>query len=153
MGSSDKNIAPDTTAPNVLTVNRRSDHEVENIDSVPIKPSSNDVETQSNSVTPVDSAPSDLDVDEPATNDTKEDRSLIIRLWEVFKAFWILGFIGFGGPQAHVAIFRDHLIIKRQWYIYSSFFEIFMNILSFNLLQLFFFVIGWTKILSFNCMR
>jgi hypothetical protein len=33
------------------------------------------------------------------------------RLWEVIKTFWPLGFIAFGGPQAHVAILRNHLVV------------------------------------------
>ena len=37
------------------------------------------------------------------------------RMWEVFTAFWPLGLIAFGGPQAHVAILRDHLVVQRGW--------------------------------------
>ena len=37
------------------------------------------------------------------------------RMWEVFTTFWPLGFIAFGGPQAHIAILRDHLVVQRDW--------------------------------------
>jgi hypothetical protein len=37
------------------------------------------------------------------------------RMWEVFTTFWPLGFVAFGGPQAHVAILRDHLVEQRDW--------------------------------------
>ena len=37
------------------------------------------------------------------------------RMWEVFSTFWPLGLIAFGGPQAHVAILRDHLVEQRGW--------------------------------------
>jgi len=37
------------------------------------------------------------------------------RMWEVFTTFWPLGFVAFGGPQAHIAILRDHLVVQRDW--------------------------------------
>jgi hypothetical protein len=37
------------------------------------------------------------------------------RMWEVFTTFWPLGLVAFGGPQAHVAILRDHLVEQRDW--------------------------------------
>jgi chromate transporter len=36
-------------------------------------------------------------------------------MWEVFTTFWPLGFVAFGGPQAHIAILRDHLVVQRDW--------------------------------------
>jgi chromate transporter len=47
------------------------------------------------------------------------------RMWEVFTTFWPLGFIAFGGPQAHVAILRDHLVIQRDWLDEEQFTELF----------------------------
>lgn len=44
---------------------------------------------------------------------------------KVFTTFWPLGLIAFGGPQAHVAILRDHLVVKRQWLDEDSFMELF----------------------------
>jgi len=47
------------------------------------------------------------------------------RMWEVFTTFWPLGLIAFGGPQAHVAILRDHLVEQRDWLDEESFTELF----------------------------
>jgi hypothetical protein len=38
------------------------------------------------------------------------DAPWIERFMEVVKTFWPLGLVAFGGPQAHVAILRDHLV-------------------------------------------
>lgn len=37
------------------------------------------------------------------------------RLKEVFWAFLPLGFTAFGGPQAHISLFLDHFVTRRQW--------------------------------------
>jgi hypothetical protein len=47
------------------------------------------------------------------------------RMWEVFTTFWPLGLIAFGGPQAHVAILRDHLVEQRDWLDEEQFTELF----------------------------
>mmetsp|Transcript_4151 Transcript_4151/g.9151 ORF Transcript_4151/g.9151 Transcript_4151/m.9151 type:complete len:526 (-) Transcript_4151:178-1755(-) len=47
------------------------------------------------------------------------------RMWEVFTTFWPLGFVAFGGPQAHVAILRDHLTVQRDWLDEEQFTELF----------------------------
>jgi hypothetical protein len=47
------------------------------------------------------------------------------RMWEVFTTFWPLGLIAFGGPQAHVAILRDHLVVQRDWLDEEQFTELF----------------------------
>ncbi len=47
------------------------------------------------------------------------------RMWEVFVTFWPLGFVAFGGPQAHVAILRDHLVVQRDWMDEDQFTELF----------------------------
>lgn len=38
------------------------------------------------------------------------DAPWIERYIDVLKTFWPLGLISFGGPQAHVAILREHLV-------------------------------------------
>ena len=47
------------------------------------------------------------------------------RMWEVFTTFWPLGLVAFGGPQAHVAILRDHLVVQRDWLDEEAFTELF----------------------------
>jgi len=47
------------------------------------------------------------------------------RMWEVFSTFWPLGLVAFGGPQAHVAILRDHLVEQRGWLDEEQFIELF----------------------------
>lgn len=47
------------------------------------------------------------------------------RMWEVFTTFWPLGFVAFGGPQAHIAILRDHLVVQRDWMDEDQFTELF----------------------------
>ena len=46
-------------------------------------------------------------------------------MWEVFHTFWPLGLIAFGGPQARVAILRDHLVVQRDWLDEEQFTELF----------------------------
>jgi chromate transporter len=36
-----------------------------------------------------------------------------------------LGFVAFGGPQAHVAILRDHLVVQRDWLDEEQFTQLF----------------------------
>jgi chromate transporter len=54
-----------------------------------------------------------------------EDSPWSERMWEVFHTFWPLGFVAFGGPQAHVAILRDHLVVQRDWMDEDAFTELF----------------------------
>ena len=48
-------------------------------------------------------------------NLVEEDTPWSTRMLEVFTTFWPLGFVAFGGPQAHIAILRDHLVVQRDW--------------------------------------
>jgi hypothetical protein len=43
-------------------------------------------------------------------NDDDDDRPWKDRYIEVLQAFWPLGWVAFGGPQAHVAMLRVHLV-------------------------------------------
>lgn len=36
-------------------------------------------------------------------------------MWEIFKTFFILGWISFGGPAAHIGYFRQTFVAQRQW--------------------------------------
>ncbi len=38
-----------------------------------------------------------------------------IELKEIAKVFSKIGFIGFGGPAAHIAMMRDEVVVKRKW--------------------------------------
>jgi chromate transport protein ChrA len=129
MGSSEVSPSPDAissnpTGPAVLTLERTNAHFTAN-DSATDKLTMDDVETPS--TTPVDGvvSSSDPESEKTADGESKQDRPLIHRLWEVLKSFWILGLIGFGGPQAHIAIFRDHLILKRSWIDEDSFIQLY----------------------------
>mmetsp|Transcript_24423 Transcript_24423/g.55731 ORF Transcript_24423/g.55731 Transcript_24423/m.55731 type:complete len:469 (-) Transcript_24423:415-1821(-) len=51
--------------------------------------------------------------------------SLASRVGDVFRVFWMLGLVAFGGPQAHVAILRDHLVVQRNWMGEDAFTELF----------------------------
>ena len=53
------------------------------------------------------------------------DAPWVDRMWEVFHTFWPLGLVAFGGPQAHVAILRDHLVVQRDWLDEEQFTELF----------------------------
>lgn len=54
-----------------------------------------------------------------------EPEPLLQRVTETLKLYWHLGFIGFGGPTAHVAIFRDHLVRVNKFIEEDVFMELF----------------------------
>jgi chromate transporter len=47
------------------------------------------------------------------------------RFVQVVKTYAPLGLVAFGGPQAHVAILRDHLVVQRKWLDEEQFTELF----------------------------
>ncbi|MDJ0708546.1 MAG: chromate efflux transporter [Leptolyngbyaceae cyanobacterium MO_188.B28] len=49
--------------------------------------------------------------------------SLSQRLWELAKIFLKLGVIGFGGPQAHIAMQNDEVVVLRKWLTPEEFTE------------------------------
>ncbi|MGF1516297.1 MAG: chromate transporter, partial [Nodosilinea sp.] len=49
--------------------------------------------------------------------------SLSVRLRELAQLFLKLGFIGFGGPQAHIAMIHDEAVIRRGWLNEEQFLE------------------------------
>ena len=67
----------------------------------------------------------DLEKQNSKEEDLEEDTPFLTRLYEVFITFWPLGFVAFGGPQAHVAILRDHLVVQRDWMDEEAFMELF----------------------------
>lgn len=84
-----------------------------------------DLNVSENVVEPVES-PEDDDVNQATTTTLLEDDiPWRTRMWEVFTTFWPLGLVAFGGPQAHVAILRDHLVVQRNWMDEESFMELF----------------------------
>jgi chromate transporter len=48
---------------------------------------------------------------------------LSARLWELARIFLKLGTIGFGGPQAHIAMENDEAVVRRQWLTPDQFAE------------------------------
>jgi len=52
----------------------------------------------------------------PLTNKTK--------LWELVKLFTKLGFITFGGPAAHIALFEQEVVSKRKWMTHQHFLDL-----------------------------
>lgn len=50
---------------------------------------------------------------------------LLTRIKETVSLFWYLGFIAFGGPTAHVAILRDHLVSVNNFIDEDVFTELF----------------------------
>jgi chromate transporter len=65
--------------------------------------------------------------DERHKHEARDTRDVPLRqrLWQVVKAYWMLGLIAFGGPSAHVGILRDHLVVQRQWMDDGAFMELF----------------------------
>ena len=49
--------------------------------------------------------------------------SLSQRLWELARIFLKLGMIGFGGPQAHIAMQNDEVVGRRKWLTPEEFTE------------------------------
>ena len=55
----------------------------------------------------------------------EEPEPLLQRVTETLKLYWHLGFIAFGGPTAHVAILRDHLVRVHNFIEEDVFMELF----------------------------
>jgi len=68
---------------------------------------------------------SEVNIDDGSVEVNDDDVPWSTRIAEVFNTFWPLGFVAFGGPQAHVAILRDHLVEQRKWMDEESFTELF----------------------------
>jgi chromate transporter len=45
-------------------------------------------------------------------------------LWELVKLFTKLGFITFGGPAAHIALFEQEVVSKRKWMTHQHFLDL-----------------------------
>lgn len=64
-------------------------------------------------------------VEKTAAELLEEDIPWIDRYKQVIVTYAPLGFVAFGGPQAHVAILRDHLVVQRNWLDEEQFTELF----------------------------
>jgi chromate transporter len=49
--------------------------------------------------------------------------SLSARLKELARLFLRLGTVGFGGPQAHIAMIHDEAVVRRRWFTEEQFLE------------------------------
>ena len=47
--------------------------------------------------------------------ETTEKDVYLTKLWTLAKLFLRLGCLGFGGPQAHIAMANDEVVERRQW--------------------------------------
>ncbi|KAG8470898.1 hypothetical protein KFE25_009319 [Diacronema lutheri] len=54
----------------------------------------------------------------------EDDVPYLTRLAEVATAFFPIGFIAFGGPQAHIAMLREVFVLKRKWLDEDRFLEL-----------------------------
>ena len=48
-----------------------------------------------------------------------------MRYKQVIVTYFPLGFISFGGPQAHISILRNHLVVQWKWLDEEQFTELF----------------------------
>ena len=56
---------------------------------------------------------------------SSETKPLSTRIKETLSLFWYLGFVAFGGPPAHVALLRDHLVGVHKFIDEDVFMELF----------------------------
>ena len=61
----------------------------------------------------------------PSLTESRRFEPLGVRIRDVIDKFWYLGFVAFGGPSAHVAILRDHLVLVNEWMNEDIFMELF----------------------------
>ena len=54
-------------------------------------------------------------------SESSEPKLLSVRLNELTRIFLKLGTIGFGGPQAHIAMQNDEVVVRRQWMTQEQF--------------------------------
>ena len=94
-------------------------------DAVPEKIDDNDEEQTAHSGAELEVASGDLDSGKTAEELLEDDIPWIERFKQVFWTYLPLGFVAFGGPQAHVAILRDHLVVQRNWLDEDQFTELF----------------------------
>lgn len=60
-----------------------------------------------------------------ASDASREFEPLSVRLMDVVRVYWHLGFIAFGGPSVHIGILRDHLVEHHKWIDEDAFMELF----------------------------
>lgn len=65
------------------------------------------------------------DGDAGPQGDSTQPEPLFKRISEMVQLYWHLGFIAFGGPTAHVAILRDHLVRVHNFIEEDIFMELF----------------------------
>ena len=106
--------------------NLESNHaetQTDNEEALNPKTADDEIAKQDPVITSEDEIRTDIESNQAATGE--DDKPWIVRYIEVIKAYWMLGLIAFGGPQAHVAILRDHLVVQRDWMDEDAFMELF----------------------------
>ncbi|KAL7502887.1 hypothetical protein ACHAWX_000546 [Stephanocyclus meneghinianus] len=63
--------------------------------------------------------------DEDDDEDSRDYAPLSQRIQDTIKMYWTLGFVAFGGPTAHIAIFQDHLVRVHGWIAEDQYLELF----------------------------
>jgi chromate transporter len=72
-----------------------------------------------------DNLDDDNGVDETAVTPLTGDIPWITRFKDVVVTYAPFGFVAFGGPPAHVALFRDRLVVQKKWMDDETFTELF----------------------------
>ena len=111
-----------------------SNEEIEVDNAAATAANDDDLEKQVAQTVEVSNAPEEVNDDGDANGEDKhevkkptveEDIPWMVRMKEVFWTYLPLGFVAFGGPQAHIAILRNHLVVQRNWLDEDQFTELF----------------------------
>ena len=66
-----------------------------------------------------------MEIDQEVDQEVEQGVSIIKRLYITFTNTYALGFIAFGGPTVHVALFHNHFVQNLKWISPETFVELF----------------------------